>query len=896
MNESTAPDLAAALPDIAFQRFTLDNGLTLLVHEDAASPTVAVHVTYGVGAKNESTGQFGLAHLMEHLMFSGTAALPGSYITHLERAGAEGLNGVTSADTTQFFQSVPPGSLDFTLFAESDRMGHLADGLQPQALDVQREVVTREMEENELQPLGAVQGAILRHLFPSDHPYAHKVAGERADLQQVSFTDVQAWSRRFYRPDSAVIVLAGAISTQDALEKVTQWFGALTPGAPREARQRWVPALQHERRVKLQDHIDHRLLRLCWVIPPYAEDETIALELFAGVLADTVWSPLVTRLMVDNTLATEVSAFIEPGMLASYFNLRIELQPGVDPAAVERHAQEALDEMLTSTLNPDLLVQSQQLILQNLLASWSDTLSLAAELGRHELSPARAEGLRQRAVRLLSISADAVVDAARRWLHQGRLVLQVDPITAASPLYADPARRPPAITLAPLALLTPRQHRVLSNGLRIVAMPAEQPGLLSASLIVDAGSQHDPLDQAGLAQLVAGLVATGETEGAALEQWLASLEAGIALDVGAGSVALRLQTPEHHAERVLSLLTEILRGEIASDNSVTAHRDHYLQNLPGIDPVSWALPVMTFPTDHPLRKPAFTQGHAASLARLTPQSAGDFYRRHYHPHRATLLVYSPLPIAQLAALLESTLAQWQPAASVSAPAATSAPVAASASAPHASGSLMLIERPRSAVTTLTVYFALPGSGSPHDAAVQATHPLLAASFASRINFALREVDRLTYNVVPLQQKLPGSRLLGFEMAVATESTLAAVRAICRECRDLSASRPLTEEELQGLVQMEQLRLSRPQTSDYDRLCREEGLLRNGLPEDYWQRLSDSLAALSVVDMAPLLRESIDPARAAWVVQGAVEPFARELSTLLALPAARFPAQPDALYE
>ncbi len=90
MNESTAPDLAAALPDIAFQRFTLDNGLTLLVHEDAASPTVAVHVTYGVGAKNESTGQFGLAHLMEHLMFSGTAALPGSYITHLERAGAEG--------------------------------------------------------------------------------------------------------------------------------------------------------------------------------------------------------------------------------------------------------------------------------------------------------------------------------------------------------------------------------------------------------------------------------------------------------------------------------------------------------------------------------------------------------------------------------------------------------------------------------------------------------------------------------------------------------------------------------------------------------------------------------------------------------------------------------------
>lgn len=896
MNESTAPDLAAALPDIAFQRFTLDNGLTLLVHENAASPTVAVHVTYGVGAKNESTGQFGLAHLMEHLMFSGTAALPGSYITHLERAGAEGLNGVTSADITQFFQSVPPGSLDFALFAESDRMGHLADGLQPQVLDVQREVVTREMEENELQPLGAVQGAILRHLFPSDHPYAHKVAGERADLQQVSFTDVQAWSRRFYRPDNAVIVLAGAITTQDALEKVTQWFSAITMGAPREACQRWVPALQHERRVKLQDHIDNRLLRLCWVIPPYAEDETIALELFAGVLADTVWSPLVTRLMVDSTLATEVSAFIEPGILASYFNLRIELQPGVDPATVERHAQKALDEMLNSTLNPDLLMQSQQLILENLRTSWSDTLSLAAELGRHELSPARAEGLLQRAVRLLSISADAVVDAARRWLHQGRLVLQVDPITAISRLYVNPTRTPPAITLAPLAPLVPRQQRVLSNGLQIVAMPSEQPGLLSASLIVDAGSQHDPIDQAGLAQLVAGLVVTAEVEGAAIDQWLTSLEAGIALDVGTGSVALRLQTPEQNAERVLCLLTEILRGEIAPDDNVTAHRDHYLQNLSSTDPISWALPVMAFPAGHPLRKPAFTQGHAASLVRLTPQSARDFYRRHYHAQNATLLVYSPLPIAQLAALLESTLAQWHPSALVSAPAPAPASVATVTSVHHATGSLMLIERPRSVVTTLTVYFALPGSGSPYDAAVHAIHPLLAASFASRINFALREIDRLTYNVVPLQQKLPVSRLLGFEMAVATENTLAAVRAICRECRDLSASRPLTLEELQGLVQMEQLRLSRPQTSDYDRLCREEELLRDKLPEDYWQELSDSLAALSVVDIAPLLRELIDPARAAWIVQGAVEPIARELSTLLALSAVRFPAQPDALYE
>ncbi|MBK0001011.1 pitrilysin family protein, partial [Erwinia sp. S38] len=442
MNDvTTAPNLAAALPEIPFQRVILDNGLTLLVHESADSPTVAVHVAYGVGAKDEPAGRFGLAHLMEHLMFSGSATLPGSYISHLERAGAEGLNGVTSADITQFFQSVPPGSLDYTLFAEADRMGWLAGGLSPQALEVQRDVVTREMEENELQPLGAVQGAILRHLFPAEHPYAHKVAGERADLQQVSFADVQAWSQRFYRPDNAVITLAGAVTTDAAREKVQRWFGDIAPGAARETVQRWLPALAQEKRLRLEDHIDNRLLRICWTMPPFGEEDATALELFAGVLADTAWSPLVVRLMVDNQLATEISAFVESGMLASYFNLRIELQPGVSADEVERHALAALDEMRTTPLNPDLLQHSQQLLLENSRSEWADPLTLAAALGRHEHSPQRAEGLRQRVVQALTMPAETVVAAAQRWLHQGKLVVTVDPITAVA------ARRDPAPAL-----------------------------------------------------------------------------------------------------------------------------------------------------------------------------------------------------------------------------------------------------------------------------------------------------------------------------------------------------------------------------------------------------------------------------------------------------------------
>lgn len=886
----TAPDRAATLPEIPFQRVFLDNGLTLLVHENAHSPTVAIHVAYGVGAKDELVGQFGLAHLMEHLMFSGSAALPGSYISHLERAGAEGLNGVTSADITQFFQSVPPGSLDYALFAESDRMGYLLNGLLPQALEVQRDVVTREMEENELQPLGAVQGAILRHLFPAEHPYAHKVAGERADLQQVSYADVQAWSRRFYQPNNAVITLAGAITAEAAREKVQRWFGDIAPGKARETVQRWLPALTHEKRLRLQDRIDNRLLRICWTIPPFGEEDATALELFAGVLADTAWSPLVVRLMVDNPFATEISAFVEAGMLASYFNLRIELQPGISADDAEHHAMAALAEMLTTPLNPDLLQHSQQQLLENCRAGWADPLTLAAELGRHEHYPVRAEGLRQRVAQALNMSAETVVAAAQRWLQQGRLVVQVEPLTSVNDSrHAAQRRTPPPITIAPLTPTQPAQQRVLSNGLKIVVTPAIEPGLLSASLIVGAGSQCDPPQYSGLAQLVAGLVSSGENDGVTLEQWLWSQDAGMALDVGADNIALRMQMPEPNAEQVFHHLSEVLHRDPITVESIEAHREHYLQALTDLDNASWALPAISFPPGHPLKRPAFTQGTFASLAQLTSGSAREFYQRHYQPHNATLLLRSSLPVERLSALLENSLGQWQPSA-------ISALTPSTTSTADTAGSLLLNDIPAAAVTMLKAWFVLPGSGSPHDAAVQLIHPLLAASFASRINFTLREVDRLTYNVTPLKQSLPGSRLLGFEMTVAADSTLAAISAIRRELDALLEDRPLTAAELAGLIQIEQLRLSRPVGNDYEALCQQEALLREGLPEDYRQRLLGALADMSVDRIDPLLRQTIAPGYGKWLIEGSVSAIADELSAILSLPVTYFPTQPEELYK
>src|SRR5467141_691121 len=170
------------IPDIPYTRFTLRNGLTVLVHEDHKTPVVAVNTWYHVGSKNEKPGKTGFAHLFEHLMFSGSQNFNHTYITALEKVGATDMNGTTSNDRTNYFEDVPTSMLDYALFAESDRMGHLLAVLDQKKLDLQRGVVQNEKRQGENQPYGVVEQLVVENTYPVGHPYSWPVIGSMKDL------------------------------------------------------------------------------------------------------------------------------------------------------------------------------------------------------------------------------------------------------------------------------------------------------------------------------------------------------------------------------------------------------------------------------------------------------------------------------------------------------------------------------------------------------------------------------------------------------------------------------------------------------------------------------------------------------------------------------------------
>ncbi len=182
-----------SMPSIPYAKFVLDNGLTLLVHEDRKAPIVAVNVWYHVGSKNEPKGKTGFAHLFEHLMFNGSEHYNDDYFQAMERIGATSLNGTTNADRTNYFQNVPTGALDVALWMESDRMGHLLGVIDQDRLNEQRGVVKNEKRQGENRPYGKLFGELLKRAYPAHHPYSWSTIGSMADLEAATVDDVHEW-------------------------------------------------------------------------------------------------------------------------------------------------------------------------------------------------------------------------------------------------------------------------------------------------------------------------------------------------------------------------------------------------------------------------------------------------------------------------------------------------------------------------------------------------------------------------------------------------------------------------------------------------------------------------------------------------------------------------------
>ena len=323
--------------NISFTKYTLPNGLDVLIHEDHALPIVAVNVWYHVGSKNEVPGRTGFAHLFEHLMFEGSQHYDRGYFHPLQEAGAA-LNGSTNADRTNYWEVVPSNALDLALWMESDRMGYLLPALTDAKFSNQREVVLNERRQNyENRPYGLAGMAIVSALYPADHPYHWLTIGGADDIRAAHIDDVKAFFQRYYHPANASLTLAGDIDTEMGILLADEYFGEVPAGEKPAPVAVTVPAPPTEDvKLVLEDRVELPRLYMAWHSPALFADGDAELDLVAEVLSSGKTSRLYRALVYEQRIATEVAASQNSRELGSFFQIVATAAPGRTLAEVER--------------------------------------------------------------------------------------------------------------------------------------------------------------------------------------------------------------------------------------------------------------------------------------------------------------------------------------------------------------------------------------------------------------------------------------------------------------------------------------------------------------------------------------------------------------------------------
>src|SRR5918993_3622417 len=259
------------IPKLDIEKYTLPNGLEVILSEDHRVPLVGVDLWYHVGPAHEAPGRTGFAHLFEHMMFQGSKHIPGdAHFKLLAGAGATGVNGTTGFDRTNYFETMPSNQLELALWLESDRMGYLLETVDQAKLSNQQDVVRNERRQSyENRPYGIVEEAMFQALFPKGHPYHGVIIGSHADIQAAKLDDVREFFRQYYAPNNATIAIAGDFEPAQLKAMIQKYFGSLERGPAVPPVKVQTPPISSERRRVVTDTIRLPRVSMAWLTPMY---------------------------------------------------------------------------------------------------------------------------------------------------------------------------------------------------------------------------------------------------------------------------------------------------------------------------------------------------------------------------------------------------------------------------------------------------------------------------------------------------------------------------------------------------------------------------------------------------------------------------------------------------
>jgi zinc protease len=871
----SAETIAATQIDIPYQKFVLSNGLTLIVHEDHKAPIVAVNLYFHVGSKNEKIGKTGFAHLFEHLMFTGSDHFKGTgnqraFFEAMEKIGATDLNGTTNPDRTEFYENVPKNALDVALWIESDRMGHLLGSIDQARLDLQRGVVQNEKRQYENQPYGITEELITKGIAPPGHPYSWTPIGSMEDLDAASLADVKTWFTNYYGAANTVLVLAGDIDAETALEKTKHYFGEIPAGPPVARFEMWIPKIGGTRRQKVSDRVPQARLYKVWNVPSYGEPDNIYLGLLANVLVSGKTSRLYKRLIYDDQIATAVSAWVDPGEISGKLQIEVTVAPGAEIEKNEAAMNEEIARLLKDGPEAKELERARTRQITGFVRGAerigrydgkSDLLAMNETFrGSPDFYKIVLKYTREATPRDLQRSA-------KQWLTDDVYILEVHPYAKFETVVSTVDRSAlPTPAADPEVKFPPLQRATLSNGLKVILAERHESPMARLNLVIDAGYAADQFAAPGTAKLTLQMLEEGTAHRTALEisDELSLLGASLDANSDFDSSTVSLSALTSRLNSALDIFADVILNPRFPEANLKRRQKELLAAIQQekSEPFGMALrafPRLLYGTRHAYGNPLTGSGTEDSVSKLSRADVRRFHDTWFKPNHTTLIIVGNTTLKEMMPKLEKSFGSWKggdvPAKHLE------------AVEQQKKSAVYLIDRPGSIQSIILAGHVGIPRNDPDQIAVDTMNTSLGGTASSRINMNLREDKHWSYGAGSIMLSARGQGPFVAYAPVQSDKTKESILELQKELHAVLAERPITSAEL-SLAQKNRTLSLAGLWETIDAVANSISEIVNfRLEDDYFTTFAKKVRALSVNDISNATKKTLHPDQLVWIVVG-----------------------------
>ena len=776
---------------IEYDKYELDNGLNIVLHQDKSDPIVSVAIQYGVGSNREKKGRTGFAHLFEHMLFQESENVPqDQFFKKIQDAGGT-LNGGTWQDGTVYYEVVPKNALEMVMWLESDRMGYLINTVTETAFANQQEVVQNEKRQRvDNNPYGHTSWVIDKNLYPDGHPYSWQVIGELEDLQNATVPDVKEFYDKFYGPNNATLVIAGDFEKSEAKKLVEKYFGEIKKRqevAPLEVQ---TVTLSESKRLYHEDNFAKApQLNMVWpVVEQYSKD-AYALDFLGEILSDGKEAPLYKVLVEEKELTSQPYAYNNPSQIAGKFQISVTANADVDLDSVEAGIKEAFalfEKEGVTERDIERIKAGQETDFYNGISS---VLGKSFQLARYDVFTGNPGYIEKDIQNIRAVTKEDVMRVYNKYIKNKPFILtsfvpkgQLDLIAENSekaevveeeitenveaevvetqqeiqktPSKFDRSVQPKMGETPKLNIIPNSWKETLGNQLEVYGLEQTELPLVNFSIVIEGGHLLDDLSKNGVANLMSDILMEGTANKtpAELEEEIDMLGANIYMYTGNESIVIRGNTLKRNFDKTMALVEEILleprwdEKEFARIKTSTINGIKRNEANPNVI-ANQVYNKILYGEKHPFAYP--TSGTVESVESIKIQDLKDYYNNYFSPTVSRMHIVGDISKDEALKAAKGLAEKWEPK-EVNIP-------EFEVSNDRDKASLYFVDVPNAKQSVINIgYIALPRT-SEDFFPVEVMNYKLGGSFSGNVNLILREEKGYTYGA---RSGFSGSKIPG----------------------------------------------------------------------------------------------------------------------------------------